>query len=56
MAGFMYLLATDYRLAAQMGGRGRQHMEDHYAMDQRIDTLKQVLRQAAGISTHGTDH
>jgi glycosyltransferase involved in cell wall biosynthesis len=56
MAGFMYLLATDYRLAAQMGGRGRRHMEEHYAMDKRINTLKQVLRQAAGISDHGTHH
>jgi glycosyltransferase involved in cell wall biosynthesis len=56
MAGFMYLLATDYRLAAQMGQRGRRHMEDHYAMDKRTDTLKQVLRKAAGVYDHGTHH
>jgi glycosyltransferase involved in cell wall biosynthesis len=47
MANFMYLLATDARLAGQMGQRGRQHMEENYTMEKRIQYLKTIIQEAA---------
>ncbi len=47
MANYMYLLATDARLAAQMGQRGRHHMEENYAMEKRTHYLKEILKFAA---------
>jgi glycosyltransferase involved in cell wall biosynthesis len=46
MADYMYLLATDSRLAHAMGVRGRQHMQSHYELAERTRSLEGIVKLA----------
>ena len=47
MARHMLCLARDPTLAGSMGAAGRRHIEAHYSLEQSLDRLRQVLREAA---------
>jgi glycosyltransferase involved in cell wall biosynthesis len=46
MANYMYLLATDRRLAHAMGLRGRQHVQSHYELSERTRSLAGIIKLA----------
>jgi len=54
MANYMYLLATDRRLAHAMGLRGRQHMQSHYELAERTRSLAGIIKLASGKVATGS--